>query len=107
MLPAPMKPFAVILSALPLLAALPAGASPELAKQKICMGCHAVDRKLIGPSFKDVAVRYAGQKDAPALLAGHIVNGSGGVWGAVPMPANPKVTADEARQLATWILSTR
>lgn len=101
-----MKALAVILSALALLPAARAYASPELARQKICMGCHAVDRKLIGPSFKDVAARYAGQKEAPSRLADHIVNGSSGAWGAVPMPANPKVTADEAQKLANWILAT-
>jgi len=84
-----------------------AHANPELARQKICLGCHAVDRKLVGPAFKDVAARYAGQKDAAAKLADKIVNGGSGVWGAVPMPANPKVSSDEARQLATWVLSIR
>lgn len=82
-------------------------ASPELARSKICMGCHAVDRKLIGPSFKDVAARYAGQPDASARMAEKIVKGSAGAWGAVPMPANPKISADEARQLAAWVLSVK
>ncbi len=85
----------------------PARANPDLARQKICLGCHAVDRKLVGPAFKDVAARYAGQKDAVPKLADKIVKGGSGAWGAVPMPANPKVSAEEARQLATWILSLK
>ncbi len=82
-------------------------ASPELAQQKTCMACHAVDRKLVGPSYKDVAAKYAGQKDAATLLADKIVKGGVGVWGPVPMPANPKVSAADARQLANWILSLK
>jgi cytochrome c len=99
------------LHALPLLAVLlsapVAWANPELAQQKTCMACHALDRKLVGPAYKDVAAKYAGQKDAAALLADRIVKGSVGVWGPVPMPANPKVSASEARQLATWVLSQK
>lgn len=90
-----------------LLAAPGARASPELAQQKTCMACHAVDRKVVGPSYKDVAAKYAGQRDAITLLADKIVKGGAGVWGPVPMPANPKVSAAEARQLATWILSLK
>jgi cytochrome c len=82
-------------------------ASPELAQQKTCMACHAVDRKIVGPAYKDVAARYAGQKDAVDRLADKIVKGGVGVWGAVPMPANPKVSPAEAKQLASWILSLR
>ena len=82
-------------------------ASAELARSKICMGCHAVDRKLIGPSFKDIAARHAGQPEAAALMATKIIKGGSGAWGAVPMPANPKITPDEARQLAVWILSIK
>jgi cytochrome c len=80
-------------------------ASAELARDKVCLGCHAVDRKLIGPSFKDVAARYAGQPDAVARLSERIVKGSAGAWGAVPMPANPRMTPEDARTLAAWVLS--
>lgn len=90
-----------------LLASTSAFANPELARQKICLGCHAMDKKQVGPSFKDIAARYAGQKDAPSRLAEKIVKGGSGAWGPVPMPANPKVTADEAKQLATWILGLK
>ena len=89
------------------LAAPVAWASPELAQQKTCMACHALDRKIVGPSYKDVAAKYAGQKDAADKLAEKIVKGGSGVWGAVPMPANPRVSAAEAKQLAVWILSIK
>ena len=99
------------LHALPLLAALLAApaarASPELAQQKTCMACHATDRKLVGPSYKDVAAKYAGQKDAADKLAEKIIKGGAGVWGAVPMPANPRGSPAEAKQLAVWILSVK
>lgn len=97
--------------ALPLLAALLAApaawASPALAQQKTCMACHAVDRKIVGPSYKDVAAKYAGQAGAADLLAEKIMKGGVGVWGAVPMPANPKVSPAEAKQLAQWVLSLK
>jgi cytochrome c len=86
----------------------PAFASPELAQQKTCMACHAQDRKIVGPSYKDVAIKYAGQKDAAvAMISEKIMKGGVGVWGPVPMPANPKVSPTEARQLAIWILGTK
>jgi cytochrome c len=98
-------------SAITLLAALvvtPAVfANAELAKQKTCMACHAADKKIVGPSYRDVAAKYAGQSDAVDKLAAKIMKGGSGVWGAVPMPANPKVSPAEAKQLATWVLSTR
>jgi cytochrome c len=74
-----------------------------LAKSKNCMACHAIDKKLVGPSYKDVAKKY----DAKAVdaLAAKIVKGGSGVWGAIPMPANPQVSAAEAKKLAAWVLS--
>ena len=86
-----------------LCAASPAFASPELAQQKTCMACHAIDRKLVGPSYKDVAAKYASQKDAAAgALAEKIMKGGVGVWGPVPMP--PQVaTPAEVKALAQWI----
>jgi len=102
-----MKLLVVVLCLAALASAAPARANPELARQKICTGCHAVDKKQIGPPFKDIAARYAGQKDAAARLAEKIVQGGGGVWGPVPMPANPKVTPEEARQLANWVLTLK
>ena len=71
------------------------------------MACHAVDKKLVGPSYKDVAAKYAGQKDAVDKLAQKVVKGGAGVWGAVPMPANPQVNEAEAKQLVQWILTLK
>jgi cytochrome c len=85
----------------------PALADLQLATAKNCMTCHAVDKKLVGPSYKDVAAKYAGQKDAADKLAAKIVKGGSGVWGPVPMPANPQVSPDEAKKLAAWILATK
>jgi cytochrome c len=88
------------------MASAPAWASPELAQKKNCMACHAVATKLIGPSYKDVAVKYAGQSDAVAKLSQKVLKGGSGVWGAVPMPANPQVSEAEATQRVLWILTT-
>jgi cytochrome c len=85
----------------------PALADLQLATAKNCMTCHAVDKKLVGPSYKDVAAKYAGQKDAADKLAAKIVKGGSGVWGPVPMPANPQVSPDEAKKLAAWVLTTK
>jgi cytochrome c len=89
------------------LAQAPAFASPELARSRNCLACHAADKKLIGPSYRDVAAKYASDKDAVARLAKKIREGGVGAWGQIPMPANPQVTADEATALARWILATR
>ena len=84
----------------------PAMADEALAKAKNCMACHAVDKKMVGPAYKDVAAKFGGQKDAEATLVKAIIEGSKGVWGPVPMPPN-KVTEAEAKQLVTWILSMK
>ena len=85
----------------------PAMADLHLAPAKNCMACHAVDKKLVGPSYKDVAAKYAGQKDAAAKLEAKILKGGSGVWGPVPMPANAQVNPDEAKKLVAWILSQK
>ncbi|MBW8721158.1 MAG: c-type cytochrome [Polaromonas sp.] len=85
----------------------PALADLQLATAKNCMTCHAIDKKLVGPSYKDVAAKYAGQKDAADKLAAKIVKGGSGVWGPVPMPANPQVSPDEAKKLAAWVLTAK
>lgn len=87
--------------------ALPALASPELAQSKNCMGCHAVERKLVGPAYKDIAKRYADDPTAIDTLAHRIVHGGSGVWGVIPMPANSRVSAEDARKLATWVLEQK
>ena len=99
------------LLALTLLAGL-LGASPVLADMKLataknCMACHAVDKKLVGPSYKDVAAKYASQKDALDKLSAKVIKGGAGVWGPVPMPANSQVSPDEAKKLVAWILTQK
>jgi cytochrome c len=89
------------------MAAAPAFANPQLAQQKNCMACHAVDKKVVGPAYKDVAAKYAGQKDAVDKLAQKVMKGGSGVWGAVPMPANPQVSDAEAKQLVQWVLQQK
>lgn len=101
-----MKKIALIAALAAVTVSAPAFASQDLANKKACMACHAVDKKLVGPSYKDVAAKYAGQKDAAAKLADKIQKGGVGAWGQVPMPAN-NVTADEAKTLAAWVLSTK
>jgi cytochrome c len=86
--------------------ALPALADQALAQKKNCMACHAVEKKVVGPAYKDVAKKYAGQ-DVAAKLAAKIKQGGSGVWGAIPMPANPQVSDAEAKQLAAWVLSLK
>jgi cytochrome c len=85
----------------------PAFADQALAASKNCLACHAIDKKLVGPAYKDVAQKYLGQKDAAAKLAIKIMKGGSGVWGAVPMPANTQVSEAEARKLATWVLTLK
>lgn len=84
-----------------------AWADQALASAKACMACHTVDKKMVGPGFKEVSAKYAGQKDAAAALAVKIVKGSTGVWGSMAMPPNPQVNEADARKLADWILSLK
>lgn len=77
-----------------------------LAKSKNCLACHAVDKKLVGPSYKDVAAKYKGDSGAGAKLAAKIKGGGKGAWGDMPMPPN-NVTDDEASRLAAWVLSQK
>ena len=103
-----MNPLRTLLAAaLTALAASSAFANPELAQKKNCMACHAVDKKVLGPAYKDVAAKYAGQKDAVDKLAVKVVKGGTGVWGNIPMPANPQVNDTEAKQLVQWILTVK
>ena len=85
----------------------PALANADMAQKKNCMACHAVDKKLVGPAYKDVATKYAKEKDAATKLAEKIQKGGSGVWGPVPMPPNTNVNAEEAKALATWVLSVK
>ena len=85
----------------------PAMASKELAQAKNCLACHSLENQVVGPAFKAIAAKYAGDKAAAATLATKIMAGGGGVWGAIPMPANPQVKEDEAKKLVAWILSLK
>ena len=85
----------------------PAMASDELAKKHACFACHTVDKKMVGPSYKDVAAKYRADKEAPAKLAAKVKNGSQGVWGNVPMPPNAAVPDADVGALVKWILSQK
>ncbi|WP_326537220.1 c-type cytochrome [Pseudorhodoferax sp.] len=98
---------AALIVAMAAVVAGPAFANADLAQKKNCMACHAVDKKLVGPAYKEVAAKYAGQKDAAAKLADKVQKGGTGVWGQVPMPANPQVSADEAKALVAWVLTQK
>ena len=100
-----MKHALVIAGAL--LASTPSFADQALAQSKNCMACHAADKKLVGPSYKDVAAKYANDKTAVDKLATKIIKGGSGVWGPVPMPANAQVSEAEAKKLAAWVLSVK
>lgn len=88
-------------------AATPALADQALASAKNCMACHSIDKKVVGPAFKDVASKYAAQKDVADMLATKIIKGGSGAWGPVPMPANAQVSPAEAKKLASWILTLK
>jgi len=101
-----MKRAFFVMTALGALAA-PAMADQALASAKNCMACHAAEKKLVGPSYKEVAVRYSNQKDAVDRLAVKIIKGGAGVWGPVPMPANAQVSEADAKKLAAWVLTQK
>ena len=97
-----------LISALALaLAALPALANEDLAKKSGCMACHAVDKKVVGPAYKDVAAKYKGDKTAEAKLFKKVKEGGVGVWGQVPMPPNSHVKDDDIKTLVKWVLSQK
>ena len=100
-------PFPVLMAFAGALLASPAWGDPQLAARKNCMACHQTDKKVVGPAYKDVAAKYAGNKGAVDMLARKIVGGGAGVWGPVPMPANTQISEAEAKQLAAWVLSLR
>jgi|SRR5688572_25684816 cytochrome c len=87
--------------------ALPANASEELAKKHACFACHAVDKKLVGPSYKDVAAKYRADKGAEAKLFDKVKKGGTGVWGQVPMPPNAAVPDADIKTLVKWIMSQK
>ena len=102
-----MKSLACVAAVAALTAALPVSANEELAKKHACFACHTVDKKLVGPSYKDVAAKYRGDKDAVAKLAQKVKNGSQGVWGSIPMPPNSAVPDADINALVKWVLSQK
>ena len=90
-----------------LAAPLPAAASDALAKKHNCLACHQVDKKVVGPSYKEVAAKYAGDKAAQAKLVDKVKKGGAGVWGQVPMPPNAGVPDADVQALVKWILSQK
>jgi cytochrome c len=97
-----MKQFTAI--ALIALASTGAWANADLAKKNNCLSCHAVDKKIVGPAYQDVAKKYAGQADAEATVTKNIKAGGSGKWGPIPMPAQAQLSDADAKALATWVL---
>ena len=102
-----MKRLALVLAAAVVPASLPAHAQEELAKKHACLACHAVDKKLVGPAYKEVAAKYRGDAGAEAKLVEKVKKGSQGTWGQVPMPPNASVPDADVRALVKWILSQK
>lgn len=100
-----MKLITATLFAATALLATNAMASADLAKKSNCQACHAVDKKLVGPSYQDIAKKYAGQKDAEAKLIEKVKKGGKGVWGQVPMPPNANVKDADIATLVKWVLA--
>jgi len=98
---------AVLVLALAAAAAAPAYAQEELAKKYNCFACHAVDKKLVGPAYKDVAAKYRDDKGAEAKLFDKVKKGGQGVWGQVPMPPNSQVPDADIHSLVKWVLSQK
>lgn len=90
-----------------LLAAGTANASQELATKSSCLACHGVDKKIIGPSFQEIAAKYAGDKDAEARLIKKVKEGGSGVWGPMAMPPNAAVKDDDIKILVKWVLAQK
>jgi len=103
-----MKSLILSAALLALSLALPAQANEELAKKHLCTTCHVVKgTKTIGPTYADVAKKYAGQSDAEAKLAEKVKKGGSGVWGQVPMPPNAAVPDADVKTLVKWVLSIK
>lgn len=84
-----------------------ADSQQALAQKNACMSCHGVDKKIVGPSFKDIAKKYAGDKTAKANLVGKVKAGGKGVWGPVPMPPNAQVKHEDVEKIVEWVLSMK
>jgi len=104
-----MKQLATILAVAgaALSSSLPAVASEELAKKHNCLACHAVDKKIVGPAYKDVAAKYRDDKNAEAILFEKVKKGGVGTWGQIPMPPNATVPDADIKALVKWVLSQK
>ena len=102
-----MKRLAVVVGIVSAMACIPAQASEELAKKHNCLACHTVDKKMVGPSYKDVANKYRADKGADAKMFEKVKKGGQGVWGQVPMPPNATVPDADIKALVKWILSQK
>ena len=100
-----MKLFAAAIVAATVLVATPAMANLELAKKSNCTACHAVDKKIVGPAYQDVAKKYAGDKGAEAKLIAKVKAGGTGVWGQISMPPNSNVKDEDIKTLVRWVLA--
>ena len=77
----------------------------EIAKQNACLGCHTVDRKLVGPAFRDIAAKYKGDGGAQARLEKKVRDGGSGVWGVIPMPSHPRMSDGDIHTVVAWVLA--
>lgn len=102
-----MKSAFVALAAISVLAAGNAAASEKLAQSSGCMTCHAIDKKIIGPGYKEVAAKYRNDKAAEANLVKKVKAGGSGVWGATPMPPNAHVKEDDIKAIVHWVLTLK
>ena len=102
-----MKLMMTAASAALLLMSGAASADQALAQKNACMSCHGVDKKIVGPAFKEVAAKYAGDKTAHDRLVTKVKTGGKGVWGPIPMPPNPQVKPEEASKIIDWVLSLK
>ncbi len=104
-----MKLFLLTVGVAAALCAAPAFAQsgPDLLKKYGCLACHAIDKKVVGPAYQDVAAKYKGDAKAPAYLANKIKQGGSGVWGQVPMPPNPTVTDADMKTIVSYVLSLK
>lgn len=106
-----MKTLYTALVAFAFAAAIAAPASAEdqlpLAQKSGCTACHSVDKKIVGPAYKDVAAKYRGDKTAEAKLITKVEKGGSGVWGQIPMPPNTQVKPEDVKKLVEWVLSLK
>ncbi len=87
------------------LVAAPVLANEDLLKKHACTACHSIDKKLVGPGYKEVSAKYKGQKDAAAKIADKVKKGGQGVWGPIPMPPNPNVSDADVNAMVKFILA--